>query len=391
MRFSIVMLALVWLSNSALAQPMNLAQATAGYLYFNRNGATVTEHDSDLRTCAAVASNNYLAAARALPARPPLASRGIVEDWIGGIVNDSMLSGWERAHRNIVIENCMVVRGWRLVRIDDRAGRSLAALGHDELRGALSNLIGAAAPTGEVVRIWRNEAADPGSIYAISPRNARRTLLSVLAADTNATLPQDVVRFLPQSEIVEVRIERAQFSNIPTLRPHEAIIVVGLTGLRSRARHFFMALEHEDGSRSHRVWVNVAGAENIGGGRFKNTLAFVVPAGEWRLRGFGMHLDFCLGAPSFTVAGSEIVFAGEFDSDAVLRPDLSEAAVHRHAPTTAPLATSIRPANWTNGATWACPPFNVYALELAGAPFRPDYRWGSAVASPQDGAEAAQR
>lgn len=382
MRFSIVMLIIVWLSSSALAQPINLAQATAGYLYFNRDGATIAEHDNDLRSCAAVAGNNYLTTARALPARPPLDSRGVVGDWIGEVVNDSMLSGWERAHRNIVIENCMVVRGWRLVRLDGRAGRSLAARSHDEVRGALSNLIGAAAPTGEVVRIWRNEAADPGSIYAISPRNARRTLLSALAADPNATLPQDAVRFLPQSDIVEVRIERAQFSNAPILRPDEAIIVVGLTGLRSNARHFFMALEHEDGSRRHRLWVNVAGAENIGGGRFMNTLAFVVPAGEWRVQGFGMHLDFCLGAPSFTVSASEVVFAGEFDSDAVLLPDLSETAVHRHAPNIAPLATSIRPASWTNGATWACPPFNTYALEFADAPFRSDYRWGSAVPPP---------
>lgn len=360
----------------AAAEPANLTHATAGYLYFNRPGATRTEHDSELVNCAAAARNNYLANAQAPAAGDP-ASHGLVGDLVTGM----MLSGWARAHYNIVIEHCMVVRGWRLVRLDEAAGQRLERLEREALAQEMAPLIGASNPPGEIVRTWRNEGADPRSIIASSPANASRVLLSALAADPNAGPPDVPVNTANPGDFTFAPVlAPVPLTALAPPRAGRALLIVGLVGPRSGGRRYFPDLRNEHERTVETVQLLLQGAERVGD-RVTKTLAFDVPAGEWSMAGYPINLSFCLGAPSFVANGGDVIFVGEFDSGAILNANTSAEAFARHVP--GALAQSARPAQWINGATWTCPPNNLYALEFEDAPFRPGYQWGSMAARDQ--------
>lgn len=355
---------------AASAEPGNLTRATAGYLYFNRPGATAAEHDSELVNCSAVARNNYLALAHPPRAGDP-ASHGLVGDLVTGM----MLSGWERAHFNIVVEHCMVVRGWRLVRLDSATGERLEHLDQAALARELAPMIGAAQPPGDIVRTFRNEGADPRSIIVSSPANAQRVLLSALAADPNAPSPLVAVTpALPQTLTFAPLINPIPLSDTLQPPPGSAVLIVGVVGPRAGSRRFVVDLRSQHDSTVQTLQLLYRDPQRDGD-RVSNSFAFIVPAGEWSLGEFPINLSFCLGAPSFVANPGDIIFVGEFDSGAVLNANTSSEALARHVPEA--LRSTARTAQWTNGATWPCPPYNLYALEFPETPFRPDYHWGS--------------
>jgi hypothetical protein len=376
MRAAVLAIAIVAAGVSTASADPNLAQATSGFLYFNRPAASLAEHDEELASCLPLARNNYLNSALSRPGpHGPTYSQGIVGDMIASAVNDAMLSGWERAHRNIVIEHCMVVRGWRLMRLDAATGRRLQAMGRDALRAELGPMVAADSPPGEVARAWRNEGGDRNAIFAISPRNANRTLLSALAMDPNTPLPEppidvDIARTFSDATLAPVSLAPA-----PSLGDGQALLIVGLVGPRERSRHYGIDLRHDNSGQVQSARISFADAERVGSDRLRNTQAFIVPTGEWAVAGDSMHMNYCLGAPAFTVNSGDVVFVGEFDRGVQLHPDVSEAAMQRHVP--ASLLARARAAQWENGASWACPATNLYALEFDGFPFRENYRWGS--------------
>lgn len=363
--------ALLWgvLAIAAQAEPANLARATPGYLYFNLPGATKAEHDSELVNCSNAASNNYLADAPAKTVDTYL-SKGIV----GGLVTGAMLSGWQRAQYNIGLEHCMVVRGWRLVRLDAELGANLESLDSASLAHELTPLIGAAIPEGEIVRIWRNEGADGNTIVARSPANAKRVLLSALAADPQALPPDVPVRILGPGDLTfEPVIQPVSLADVSHPPADKTLLIAGLVG-PSKHRLFALDLRNQRGATVETLQLTYRGGARDGKKR-KNTLAFVVPAGEWSIAGFSIHLNTCLGAPSFVANEGNVIFLGEFNTGGSLQPDMSTEAMARHVPKS--LHADVQNAQWVNGATWPCPPFNFYAIEFDGAPFRPGYEWGS--------------
>mgnify|MGYP003579241347 CR=1 FL=1 len=53
----LVLAASAWFCESAFAQATDLTLATSGYLYLNRPGANMAEHDSELASCIDVSSH----------------------------------------------------------------------------------------------------------------------------------------------------------------------------------------------------------------------------------------------------------------------------------------------------------------------------------------------
>lgn len=375
MRTALVAAALLVLGTGVASAQANLAQATAGFLYFNRPGASIAEHDSELKNCAEVASNNYIAASLTSDRQPTFSlGQGVLGDAIGSVVNRSMLSGWARAHWNIVLEHCMVVRGWRLMRLDTTTGERLEALAQGALHREFEQMVGVQDSRGEVARIWRNEGGAPGTVMAISPRNAQRVMLSALAVPVDAPSPAEPVEIDPGRQYGDVQLQPVNAASLPTIPDGQALLIVGLIGARDGSRHYGIELRHSDGGRTETARIHYGGAERVDG-RLQNTLAFVVSVGEWAVAGDAMHMNYCMGAPAFTVGSAEVVFVGEFDRSVQLNPDLSEAAKQRHVPPS--LRQRTRSAQWENGARWACPATNVYSLEFEGFPFRSNYQWGS--------------
>jgi hypothetical protein len=85
-----------------------------------------------------------------------------------------------------------------------------------------------------------------------------------------------------------------------------------------------------------------------------------------------------------------VVFAGTFDLGAQdIGPDMSLEPVKTWL-AGQPAAATIRPAVYTNGSVGACGGIGtIYALEIKGAPFEPNYRWGSRAGLSADGAPNA--
>lgn len=64
--------------------------------------------------------------------------------------------------RRVNIENCMLIRGWRLYAMTREEGASWKALSESERDKELATLVGAEAPArGTLLREWRNDYAEP--------------------------------------------------------------------------------------------------------------------------------------------------------------------------------------------------------------------------------------
>jgi hypothetical protein len=116
----------------------------------------------------------------------------------------------------------------------------------------------------------------------------------------------------------------------------------------------------------------------------ETTYVVAVPPGRWRLQGSGA-VSFCLGGPAFDVGASEAIFAGGFDAVHPYAPDMTLAPAQAELADAA-LAARLKPADWTNGESFACSaltPQTIYVLELPGAPFVAGYAAGTHANPPR--------
>src|SRR5689334_9049572 len=127
---------------------VNIGAPSAGYTFFNKPGATISEHNQDLSDCARAAGS-----VRSYSEAYPLSPVGL------RAIEGMITQGWTDAVHLAALEDCMIVRGWRVVRLDDQQGETLGALGKSDLAARLSEMVGAAAPAGNVVRQWSNDVA----------------------------------------------------------------------------------------------------------------------------------------------------------------------------------------------------------------------------------------
>ena len=174
------MLTALALSPSTMAQTaeppeVTIGHMTLGYSYFNKPGADLKTHDADVAACAAEA-------ARTISFDEQLhtgAGQGIVGAIIGSYVESA-------AHRGAAasgLENCMVVRGWRVVKLPDAEGQVLAKLPAADLTARLAPWVGATTPHGDVVRVWGNDAANGANRrYSIRPDHTNDGQLSLTEA-----------------------------------------------------------------------------------------------------------------------------------------------------------------------------------------------------------------
>ncbi|MGH6951349.1 MAG: hypothetical protein ACREH4_10770, partial [Vitreimonas sp.] len=92
------------------AAQTSIVGSSRGYTYFNRQGATIEQHDADARTCHAATQQLFY------NRRTTTVQGG--EDWFaaGHAVSDAFANVLTRRRAYAAnVENCMVVRGWRVV------------------------------------------------------------------------------------------------------------------------------------------------------------------------------------------------------------------------------------------------------------------------------------
>ena len=362
-------------------RPLNLSRATAGYTYFNRPAAGIAEHDRDLVLCIGHSSS-----VRSVDQQM---GTGGGLGLIGALIGDAIADAADKGVMAASLENCMVVYGWRVVRLAEAEGQALSKLAPAELRSKLAPWIGAKRPPGDVVRMWRNDASN-GRInhFALRPGHTKRGQLSLLALAAGPGGPPERAPAGP-GDRQKVKLDPKWPKG--SLKPAElaaapagsGIVLVGIRGMgMTRGNGFvFRRIGAQPEVRAaavdHAPDRFEALASSLAGSR---TVAFALPPGRWRIasdiNGL-MELNYCLGSPSFELKAGETLYAGTLDLKSErLQPDLSLDRIQQWLAGT-PAAVAVRPAAWSNGSRGPCGPNSIYALEFEGAPFEPGYALGS--------------
>jgi hypothetical protein len=361
-------------------KPLNLSRPTAGYTYYNRPGADLGAQEGDLLACVGHASS-----VRSVDQQMGSGGTGLLGALIGGAIADAATSGVMAAS----IENCMVVYGWRVVRLPDAEGKALSELSAEDLRAKLAPWVGASQAHGDVVRVWRNDAAN-GTVnhFSLRPGHTKKGQLSLLAMGAARTHPpagRGAEGEKPSKPVIDPKWRRGSLkpADLAAAPPGSGIVVVSVRGMGMTRGNglIFRRVGADPAVRpslaDHAPDEFTATGSTLGGGK---TLAYVLPPGRWRiasdLNGL-MELNYCLGSPSFELKAGEVLYAGALDLKAEkLQPDFAMQPVKQWLGAM-PAAAAIRPASYTNGSRGACGPNSIYAIEFEGAPFEPGYALGS--------------
>jgi hypothetical protein len=373
------------------AQPaagrVDLATMTLGYTYYNRPGADIQVHNEAVNACWAQAAQT-----RSWDERNDPVNAGV----LSGVLSGAFGGAFHRGVVGAALENCMVVRGWRVVSVPPDEGADLAKLSPDALQARLSAWVGLKDPHGESVRTWSNAAVEATTIrLAYRPAHTNDGQLSLIAATghdlakshreveapaaTASTTPAIAApRKTPDADRPQGPLKA---NALGTALPGKGIIIVRVKGLTMGNGLGVMFSRIPPQSDPGEPPQSVSAFDNpIYQNRDGAWRAFAVQAGRWMV--FDIFSDrgglgFCLGAPSFEVKPGAVIYLGTFDLKDQLGPDLDLAAVRTWL-AGQPQADLVKAADYTNGATRECNGglSGIYALEFKGAPFAPSYAWG---------------
>ncbi|MDO9608443.1 MAG: hypothetical protein Q7J26_07960 [Brevundimonas sp.] len=361
---------------------VDITRSSAGYAYFNRAGADIDQHDAAVRACVVEArrmrqpDDNGAAGAAA--------AGGLLGALVVGVIQGAVNGMQERRGVAANLENCMVVNGWRVVRLEEADGKTLADLEQPALRAALATRVGADQPAGEVVRVYDNDAARGTTVVIGRSGDLDKPSLSLqsLAPDTTEPAAARKGPEAPRS----ARPPRAMKPEDVALTEGSALVTVRLTGMAEqggRTLFFTRAGPRPDvygWEADGRPALFAVALPNRGAVRGDRTRAvtqtFSVPPGRWRLSALnvGQYIThFCLGATGFDVSDGEAVYAGAFDlSGEQLAPDMR--VPDDLLASTAPAATAgvrHRAAEWSYGDREQCQGAYLYALDVTPAPASP--------------------
>jgi hypothetical protein len=352
----------------AAAEGSVMNRASEGYVYFHRAGADMAAHDAAVDGCV------HEAVQAREPYQPPV---------IAGVLTQMIIAGKRAAKQRRLnqaqfaanVENCMLARGWDVVRLDDAEGRTIAAQSQPQQSAPLAPWVGAAQPRGQTGRRyadigavrWNSEPDDNPGPVALSltagvhdlsrlatPGGGRPAEWRALPTGDANTAPA------PAASVIVVRVTTT-FPAQQTwtfVRLDEALPKADPPGLA-----FFTVTRDAKEEAAAKTYVIAA------------------PPGRWRLQGAGAT-SFCLGGPVFDLAAGEAVFAGDLNASSPYALGLDPAAASAELRDSV-LAARLKPAPWVNGEGFPCgvmQPSSLYVLELPGAPYAPDYRAGSRVA-----------
>jgi hypothetical protein len=383
-------------ASTSAAEPINLTRSSPGWTYFYRPGANIIDHNADLRACLLTAATVY-----PLPSPGLLtnSSLGLAPDVLLNVVIDGVLSANKEATRlRSNAENCMVVRGWEIVRVPENEGAALAALAPAGLEERLTGWIGASQPHGEIIRRWNNDLASAKTVRTAMPGfSFSNTSLSLQALPVDVQFSKDTAAAkanainAPSAPRDLLPAPHLSAEQIDSVRSDTAIVFFTLRGDLARRGYFSVVREGPDSETP--AWIDrhpwqfgkTAGRPG-NSAHDRLTIAVAVPPGRWRIAGFGITpgdtlTSLCLGAPFFDVSAGDIVYAGAFDFDeGVLHQDMSfdpEQIVPPEAPNS---RSKLSPAKWRNGASSACQ-FYIYAFEFPNLRYAEGYHWGGAASA----------
>ncbi|MGA0599126.1 hypothetical protein ACO2Q3_00305 [Caulobacter sp. KR2-114] len=398
MRLSLVTALAALIGGPCLAA--DITKSTDGDTYFNRPGASLAAHDADVRECRKLSElvHQPLGAMPATTIYTDSPAAGAIGGALGTVVAvDMQIAIEDRAVRPVLIEDCMVVRGWRVVQVNAAQAQALTELPHKDKAARLAEYVGAAQPVGTVVRTFANEAAGPGSAGIFVPGARGGSQLSAEAASHADNGRPEVPRgryytppadprnapWRPYSARPPKPLKDVELGGAP---PHMALIVVNVGGddrvvkvTLERVGPDWATPAWSDGKPAQITAALPATTVAKAGQRNGATLVFPAAPGRWRIASVGVGevtLSLCFGSPAFEVKEGEVVYAGAFAPDHVM-PDMTLEPARAAFPALSTAVDKLRAAEWINGAQGQCEGTYFYVMEAPGRPYLPDYRFGA--------------
>jgi hypothetical protein len=369
--------------SSAICTPTQAQKPDAdGYTYFHRVGATLAQQRADLDLC--------MPAVQAMTqpyVSSPYAYTMASQYGLGGVIGAAAAEDQARrlAQERAMpgnYENCMVTRGWSVVRLDEQIGRELARLNTRALSERLTTMVGAETPQGEVTREFGNEFYVrngwnlPSLSLQVLPEGhleifqyQRRPAIGAMTSEIHRARAQE-----RRDRQAAARLQRAEFMGSEEGRARQ----VSAMEVASLSNDATLLLVRAAGAEGRPVFVRADATEGSGPDSIlvsptTDIQIYAVTPGRWRLTTFDDQgsFSYCLGAPSIEIGAGEVVFAGTFMPN-VATPDMTlddARAALAAAPT---LSERVRAASYVNGDTFACGggASSIYAHDIPGAPFR---------------------
>ncbi|MBS0296217.1 MAG: hypothetical protein JSR45_07895 [Proteobacteria bacterium] len=400
---------------SSMAAPSfaaDLTRTSGGYTYFNHPGWSVAQHDADITDCRAKIEGMHVPAPEG-HTTVTVVGGSVLAAGVGGalgaaIAADGAQVAADNYARPAQLEDCMVVKGWRVVRLGDDEGKALAAASRRQRTPELLAWMVSDQPHGEVVRVFDNDAAtatgeqifpgpvqrgwmfrkdDRGVVIGVLPVPLQGSVSLTPAERRRAELESQKPKPIPPHRIAAARPPKPLGpQELTGIQAGLAWIVVSLTGEADVSLEIDrMGPDAEtpgwvDGKPSEVFASRSREAYKAAGASGQVTEVFAVPPGRWRLTGIangGTELNLCMGSPAFDLRAGEVIYAGAFGAQHTL-PDMNLAAAKAAFPAGSPLADAVRPAEWINGTRGKCGwGATIYALEAPGRPFVAGYAIGS--------------
>lgn len=366
----IATLAAAALAPIAIAQEViNPVRPTPGATYFNRAGSSIGDEEADLTDCASV----VWAASNDAP------------HYVGGILGDALTVGQAQVRLTANIENCMLMRHWRVVRLEQEEGARLKRLDTADLRAELEAWVGQETPHGQVVRVFTNAGARSDTLGdTITSPLSDSIQLSLRAAGDHRLKAAPATPVIKTKMVPGRNVKPLTLAELHSPDPATATIIVRLTGgtgdntqtimlVRRPASDLTTAWD-EDGRPD--VMLLLARSKPVRWAISADqapAIAIAVPPGRWMMASYAI-MDTCLSTPSFEARAGDVLYLGAFDFTKPVTMDLALDPGRNLLAETPALAARLRPADWENGMTRPCRGLFINGFEVPGAPLLRDTR-----------------
>jgi hypothetical protein len=159
--------------------------------FYNKPGATRAQYDADLQECRLIARGSKIANGNTTLYNPALYNPSIsplaagVGGGIGAAIGAAIAEGVQRRENR---KRCLMIKGWRLVRLPDSKSALVSKMGDEEKQSYFNQIVGTQTVDGEIEKMDRfSPPADPA--LAVGPELASPATLFINKDPAKAVLP----------------------------------------------------------------------------------------------------------------------------------------------------------------------------------------------------------
>ena len=337
--------------------------------FYNKPGATRAQYDQDWQECRLIARGSVTPAGMTPVYYNPAVVSPIaagVGGALGGIIGAAIAEGVQRrANRRA----CLLIRGWRLVKVPEATAAKVAAMSDADRDNYFNQIVGAQAVEGEITERKTFSLPAEGLANVSSGLSGPEALFFGKKVDASAPFslgPDEAAVVLAYRRPGDVNAGRFVQMNLARYDPEGRDLVYQPRDWKKKGDKTTYNVEVPSGDRKAGLEVQVV----------KLTPGdYVISGVSWMRQVMSTN---CFGAPTFHVSAGQVAYLGDFvpvwnavgadgkkisGTGYVSRIDDARRVLATRQPQ---LAAAMQPAKVLNGATYACAAATMDRWDLAG-------------------------